>query len=876
MIDLKRLFTLVLCCCLRVGAAAANAAAVDDVALVDQASSPLLVLPASKVPPDVSGAADLLEQYILRSINVAPKRVSEQAARDPKVPVIYLGRGEFVDERIGAQLDRLKSDHSFIIQADGNTVIVAGKTPFGTWCGATEFLRRYCGVRWYMPGPLWEVVKPQPSLVVPAGTVEVNPAFISRHHSGHRHPLEHRWLRLQGSAHVYDFHHAAGRWSGAEPLKAFKDRPELFSLINGRRQIPGPGSLAGWQVCMTNPEVIDEYAKMADAYFTNAPQMKSFSVSPNDGASYCECDDCRKLYGAEEGEGSFDNRSALVFHLVNEVARRIATKWPDRMVGILAYSQYRMPSPGLKVEPNVVVYQVGCRSTYGDPAQREQYQQSYEAWKQAGVKHFGIYEWHHGSFFTVPVMYPHLLAEAMKDGVANGADGWYSEDYPAWGLQGPSHWIVARLLWDVNQDVDAMIDEYCADLFGPAAKTMRAYFDRCEQQWREHGGGGGAGSPAQFDAYPMEVFVELRKLLDQAEKETVNAEPQGTRVRFFSAALGLGERMAPRHYAADDAVKRIESGDIKGAMEAIAEASDPQQDPMLYMKLAMDPVPLMYYYRTDTVDRHFTASESLLLRAKVSLVDRVVAALKPSMLSAGTSVTTRDFDAAVTEAMSATLPVVEHRNGSLLMADLKGFAGKMTSIPLVEEPPAIDGELEDSAWATASPQSGFYGHGSGRPARHKTIFRTVWHGDRLYVRAQCYQNMTKPKAAAGSRDGNAWLDDAIELHVNLPNAAEKTDMVVVIVNVAGQIFDMKRGDAKWDGDVKTATKLKDDHWTLEFSVPLADLGIESAGDNVVRMNVVRDAWGAYTGGEISSWFPTVFATMDLNIRGWGILEGKQN
>ena len=36
---------------------------------------------------------------------------------------------------------------------DPSQVIIAGPTPYGTEFGVYEFLERYVGVRWLMPGP---------------------------------------------------------------------------------------------------------------------------------------------------------------------------------------------------------------------------------------------------------------------------------------------------------------------------------------------------------------------------------------------------------------------------------------------------------------------------------------------------------------------------------------------------------------------------------------------------------------------------------------------------------------------------------------------------------------------------------------------------
>jgi len=140
----------------------------------------------------------------------------------------------------------------------------------------------------------------------------------------------------------------------------------------------------------------------------------------------------------------------------------------------------------------------------------------------------------------------------------------------------------------------------------------------------------------------------------------------------------------------------------------------------------------------------------------------------------------------------------------------------------------------------------------------------------LYVGADCFQDITKsPVARNPTRDGSVWYDDAIEIHLNRPEATDPKDMAVVIVNAKGEFFDMKQGDKKWDGDVKTAYKWLGDRYVLEFSVPLAEIGLAPAMHRLLRFNIVRDV---HHPDEISGWFPAVRANMDLNVRGWMLFE----
>ena len=39
-----------------------------------------------------------------------------------------------------------------------------------------------------------------------------------------------------------------------------------------------------------------------------------------------------------------------------------------------------------------------------------------------------------------------------------------------------NHYIAARLVWDLNADVDMLVEEYCRKFYGPAAEPMRKFW----------------------------------------------------------------------------------------------------------------------------------------------------------------------------------------------------------------------------------------------------------------------------------------------------------------------------------------------------------------------------------------------------------------
>ena len=91
-----------------------------------------------------------------------------------------------------------------------------------------------------------------------------------------------------------------------------------------------------------------------------------------------------------------------------------------------------------------------------------------------------------------------------------------------------------RLLWDVNTDVDAMLEEFCREFFGPAEKPMRSFYSLLESRWMDTklpAGGVVSESPANvwLHIYSKPVVEQLFSHLDKA-KELAGDSIYGQRI----------------------------------------------------------------------------------------------------------------------------------------------------------------------------------------------------------------------------------------------------------------------------------------------------------------------------------------------------------
>jgi hypothetical protein len=144
----------------------------------------------------------------------------------------------------------------------------------------------------------------------------------------------------------------------------------------------------------------------------------------------------------------------------------------------------------------------------------------------------------------MPLIYVHKFAKDFRYLAEHGMMG---TDFDScchnWATQGLNYYVVARLHWNPEQDVDALIDDYCQAGFGPAAKSVRRYFDGLEALMDE---------AADKKEKPATIFharglAKLRKELEQAQREAGGDAMIAKRVEFLETGLRWTEIEVAAH-----------------------------------------------------------------------------------------------------------------------------------------------------------------------------------------------------------------------------------------------------------------------------------------------------------------------------------------
>ncbi len=166
----------------------------------------------------------------------------------------------------------------------------------------------------------------------------------------------------------------------------------------------------------------------------------------------------------------------------------------------------------------------------------------------------------------------------------------------------------------------------------------------------------------------------------------------------------------------------------------------------------------------------------------------------------------------------------------------------------------IDGRLDESAWAAATPITQFTQQqpDEGRPASERTDIRILYDDQALYIGARLYER-GGGRAVRGTltrRDG--LLDDngtgltSDKIAVVLDPFRDRNTRVWFELNPFGVRGDQLNGDASWDPVWEGAAHVDSLGWTAEFRIPLSQLRFQGGA----ARGAPRDSAG---GDVLSSW-----------------------
>ncbi|MDF2721988.1 MAG: hypothetical protein K0Q59_1663 [Paenibacillus sp.] len=463
----------------------------DDISLTGPGSVALpLANPGFELLSDE--ASDLLVGYVKQATG-ATLPVMTEAGLGSLGPTyagftkLYIGATPAVgDSDISQGLIGLDGQ-GFLLHPHGDNFIIIGPTKDGTLNGVSEFLERYVGVRWLLPGPKGEDVPTTDDLSVSRQDVREQPVFANR-------VISPAWGDPATKGRTQELN----VWAQRNKLQGFHNQPfeykeNLHALFpvetygtthpeyypNGTP--PAAGVRAGWQPCFSVPGTVDAAVYGILQYFQNNPDKQSYSLGVNDTGGFCEANPSHPAYPNQMNSMGYVNMSELYYGWVNTVVGQVRQVYPDKWFGLLAYREVNDP-PSFSLNDHVIPFVTKDRMAWIDEDVEADEQAMTEAWNAVAAQ-IGWYDYMYGTLYLLPRIYNEQTIENWQYAAEHDVVGTYTEMYPNAG-DGPKAWLFAKLLWNPDREPEDMLDEWYVRAVGAAAAPdLKAYFDFWEQFW---------------------------------------------------------------------------------------------------------------------------------------------------------------------------------------------------------------------------------------------------------------------------------------------------------------------------------------------------------------------------------------------------------
>lgn len=402
----------------------------------------------------------------------------------------WLALGSEQDLKPQNENDALGPD-GFTIQREEHQIVFQGGKR-GIIYSVYEFLEQL-GCRFFTPK--CEKVPVQPDLMLPQLNIRQVPELEYRYHNyidivGY--PRFAVKSRINGPVPIKERFggHLSYAWfvhtfnQILDPDEWFDRHPEYFSMVNGKRL------KYRTQLCLTNPDVLKITIEKVKEALRAHPESTLISVSQNDWGNPCTCPNCHAIDQAEK------SHAGSLIWFVNQVAEAIEPEFPNVIVDTLAY-QYTRPAPrSIRPRHNVCVRLCSIEACFSHPLETctdrsrqvirpdgtsAGFIDDLRDWAKVCDR---LYIWDYTTCFAhYPTPFPNwrVLQPNMQAFVRNHVKGVFEQGNGARGggvdLNELRAYLIGKLLWDANCDLDRHRKEFLDYYYGDAAPFICQYID---------------------------------------------------------------------------------------------------------------------------------------------------------------------------------------------------------------------------------------------------------------------------------------------------------------------------------------------------------------------------------------------------------------
>jgi Domain of unknown function (DUF4838) len=421
---------------------------------------------------------------------------------------------------------------AFTIKTKANSLLVDGGSGKGLVYGVLELLEKYLGCHYY--SYYYKIIPKNKNILLPEIDISDAPKNDLRIvHTSEKFDEEFLdWHRLHTQNNLFGRGYYVHTFNKLVPWQEyFKPHPEYYAYMNGKRIID--------QLCLSNADVLKLSIEKLKKEMKEQPDRSLWSVSQDDNFSYCQCDGCKKIIEDEKSP------AGPVIRFVNEVAKQ----FPDKTISTLAYQYSRQAPVKTKPESNVQIMLCTIELNRSKPIETDPTSQSFvKDIKDWGKLSRNIYLWDYEVDFAhtcSPFPNLHTLQPNIQFFVKNNVRQHFQQSNISRGQEFSElkMYLLARLLWNPDANVNNIVNEFINGYYGAAAPWIRKYIDQMQAEL--------ISSNAWLDIYGHPVAHHKTFLSEKNVQEYFNYFDEAIKAVKGDSALLMHVRMSqlPLQYA---------------------------------------------------------------------------------------------------------------------------------------------------------------------------------------------------------------------------------------------------------------------------------------------------------------------------------------
>ncbi len=430
-------------------------------------------------------AAEDLEKYIELMAGAALPVTRTQEAVDGALasgrPLILVGQAALaakpeLSDRLASVVKKnpyMRAD-GVALWRDGSRVYLAGANDESHYFAVAELLREW-GVRWFMPGAFGECVPEEAQLAIGTLGLAYSPPFEIRNF----------WVAWLGeSAGLEDFQ-LRNMMNTKNSVKIATHA--LGSYTKGLGKNP-------FSVPLSDPDTAEMVAHQVDALYAKG---QDFSLAMEDGLYSSPFQRDNELMALRWDKYNLGpSVTDAMLELLNGVATRLRERHPDSRSKILFLGYSNMflpPARDMDLEPalfgTLAPIDIDPIHAMDDPQSppKQEYKAILERWTKLLGGRVTIYDYDQSMLMWRDL--PNPSHQAFERDVKiyrdAGVIGFTTESRMALATTITNLYLRGRLMWNPDENVASLLEDFYARFFGPAEKPMRDYWDAIFEAWRK-------------------------------------------------------------------------------------------------------------------------------------------------------------------------------------------------------------------------------------------------------------------------------------------------------------------------------------------------------------------------------------------------------